>query len=215
MKKVIKKCSIGMISACAVLFIWAGAASAHVTVSPKISAPGAWETYTLKVPVEKNIATTKVALKVPKGVEIMSYQPVPDWKVKLDKDSSGKTKIVTWEATGPGISAGQFQQFYFVAKNPDKETKAAWDAFQYYKDGSVVEWTGDENSDSPHSITEITASTGIPNVTVHDDSKDRTDKTMKKDTKSENSRSNTLVITLTIVSLILSAAALIMAMRKK
>lgn len=119
-------------------------ASAHVSVVPEVSAPGAWETYTVKVPVEKDVATTKISLKVPADVELMSYQPIPEWNVTLDKDSSGKIKIITWEATGEGITAGQFQRFNFIAKNPEKETQAAWDTFQYYKDGSIVEWNGDE-----------------------------------------------------------------------
>ncbi|WP_256237491.1 DUF1775 domain-containing protein [Bacillus sp. EB600] len=62
-------------------------------------------------------------------------------------------------ATGEGILPGQFQQFVFTAKNPDRATKADWDAYQYYKDGSVVEWTGDEGSKSPHSITDIVKGT--------------------------------------------------------
>ena len=58
--------------------------SAHVTVKPATSDIGSWETYTIKVPVEKNIATTKVTLKIPSGVEFQQYEPVPDgkWKSK-------------------------------------------------------------------------------------------------------------------------------------
>ncbi|BBP87167.1 hypothetical protein BsIDN1_07850 [Bacillus safensis] len=57
--------------------------------------------------------------------------------------------------------AGQFQQFVFVAKNPEKAGEAAWDAYQYYKDGTVVEWTGDKDADKPHSITNIVASNTV------------------------------------------------------
>ncbi|ALA40394.1 nuclear export factor gle1 [Paenibacillus peoriae] len=147
--------SVGLIAAGALLF--AGMASAHVTVKPSISQPNAWETYTLKVPVEKNIPTTKVALKIPKEVVFKQYEPVPDWKVATEKDSSGKVTTVTWTTEKDGIQAGQYQRFSFVAQNADQNTAAAWDAFQYYSDGSIVEWTGDEGSNNPHSITEITA----------------------------------------------------------
>ncbi|MEK4458581.1 YcnI family copper-binding membrane protein [Paenibacillus sp. FSL R10-2748] len=147
--------SVGLIAAGALLF--AGMASAHVTVNPSISQPNAWETYTLKVPVEKNIPTTKVALKIPKEVVFKQYEPVPDWKVATEKDSSGKVTTVTWTTEKDGIQAGQYQRFSFVAQNADQNTAAAWDAFQYYSDGSIVEWTGDEGSNNPHSITEITA----------------------------------------------------------
>ncbi|MBE0338012.1 YcnI family copper-binding membrane protein [Paenibacillus sp. 23TSA30-6] len=147
--------SMGLIAAGALLF--AGMASAHVTVKPSVSQPNAWETYTLKVPVEKNIPTTKVALKIPKEVVFKQYEPVPDWKVATEKDSSGKVTTVTWTTDKDGIQAGQYQRFSFVAQNADQNTEAAWNAFQYYSDGSIVEWTGDEGSNNPHSITKITA----------------------------------------------------------
>ncbi|TKH44887.1 nuclear export factor gle1 [Paenibacillus terrae] len=147
--------SMGLIAAGALLF--ASMASAHVTVKPSVSQPNAWETYTLKVPVEKNIPTTKVALKIPKEVVFKQYEPVPDWKVSTEKDSSGKVTTVTWTTDKDGIQAGQYQRFSFVAQNANQNTEAAWNAFQYYSDGSIVEWTGDEGSNNPHSITKITA----------------------------------------------------------
>lgn len=147
--------SAGLIAAGALLF--AGMASAHVTVKPSVSQPNAWETYTLKVPVEKNIPTTKIALKIPKEVAFKQYEPVPGWKVETEKDSSGKVTTVIWTTEKAGIQAGQYQRFSFVAQNADQNTEAAWNAFQYYNDGSIVEWTGDEGSSTPHSITKITA----------------------------------------------------------
>lgn len=147
-------------SAAAATLLFAGVASAHVTVNPGESAPGAWQTYTIKVPVEKDIPTVKVALKIPDGVEFKQYRPIPDWGVELTKDDAGAVTAVTWTAEGDGIGPGEFQQFDFVAKNPDKETKVAWDAFQYYSDGSVVEWTGGDGAERPHSLTVISAEAG-------------------------------------------------------
>ncbi|WP_310177989.1 DUF1775 domain-containing protein [Neobacillus niacini] len=189
------------------LFFFASIASAHVTVVPKTSSTGAWETYTLKVPVEKEVATTKVTVKVPKGLEVESYQPVPGWKYTTEKDSSGKVKTFTFETTGDGILPGQFQSFVFVAKNPDTASKAAWDAFQYYKDGSVVEWTGDESSDSPHSITDIVTAT----TTDHHDTQPAAE---KKDTNTtaEKSKSNNA---LPIAAIAISAVALVLSFRKR
>lgn len=141
----------------AFLLLFAGIASAHVTVKPGSTAPGAWETYTIKVPVEKEIPTVKVALKIPEGLDFKQYRAIPDWKVELTKDSSDRITVVTWTAEGEGILPGEFQQFEFVAKNPDGDAELAWDAFQYYSDGSIVEWTGGEGSEKPHSITQVTS----------------------------------------------------------
>ncbi|MBO0960425.1 DUF1775 domain-containing protein [Neobacillus sp. MM2021_6] len=216
MKKTILKISKLLIPAVISLFFFTSMASAHVTVVPKTSVTGAWETYTLKVPVEKDVATTKVTVKTPEGVEIMSYQPVPGWTYTAEKDASGKVKTFTFEATGEGIRAGQFQQFVFVAKNPEKASKAAWDAFQYYKDGSIVEWTGDEKSESPHSITDIVTATS----TDHHDSAttehaEKTDKAPTADTENEDETSDSLPLILSGAAALLSLIALVLAIRKK
>ncbi|WML28413.1 DUF1775 domain-containing protein [Neobacillus sp. OS1-33] len=203
------------------LFFFSSLASAHVTVIPKTSTTGAWETYTLKVPVEKEAATTKVTIKAPQGVEIMSYQPVPGWTYSSEKDASGKVKTFTFEATGEGIQAGQFQQFVFVGKNPEKAAKAAWDAFQYYKDGSVVEWTGDEGSDAPHSITDIvTATTMDHHATQNTEDSDKTQKQETEKAKTEVTKkttetSNSLSLILSGIAALLSLASIIIAIRKK
>ncbi|WP_223594035.1 YcnI family copper-binding membrane protein [Neobacillus bataviensis] len=196
------------------LFLFASVASAHVTVVPKTSTTGAWETYTVKVPVEKESATTKVTIKAPAGIEIKSYQPVPGWKYSDEKDEKGIVKTFTFEATGEGILPGQFQSFTFVGKNPDTAGKAAWDAFQYYKDGSVVEWTGDEGADSPHSITDIVA--GAAEADHHDAKMEEPKKEEVKaaDVK-EDSDSNSLPLILSIISVVLSLGALVVAARKK
>lgn len=140
-------------AAIAGMLVFTGIASAHVTVKPAVSAPGAWETYTMKVPSEKEIPTTKVTLKVPESLSFKQYQPLPGWKVTTNKNDAGEITTVTWEAESGGIEAGQFQQFVFVGQNPDQDSELNWDALQYYSDGSIVEWTGEEGSELPHSIT--------------------------------------------------------------
>lgn len=217
MKRTMKKISKVFLPTVLGLFLFSTVASAHVTVAPKTSTTGAWETYTVKVPVEKDVATTKITLKAPAGVEIKSYQPVPGWKYSDEKDANGLVKSLTFEATGEGILPGQFQQFTFVGKNPENATKAAWDAFQYYKDGSVVEWTGDESAEKPHSITDIVAGTS----TDHHNDNAKMEETKKEVTKTETAKttdsdnSNTLPLILSVVSVLLSLVAMVLAIRKK
>jgi uncharacterized protein YcnI len=218
MKRTMKKISKVFLPTVLGLFLFSSVASAHVTVAPKTSTTGAWETYTVKVPVEKDMATTKFTLKAPAGVEIKSYQPVPGWKYSDEKDAKGIVKSITFEATGEGILPGQFQQFTFVGKNPENATKAAWDAFQYYKDGSVVEWTGDEGADTPHSITDIVAGTSTDG---HDDTA-KMEETKKEETKTEVAKTSaadksdsSLPLILSAVAVVLSLIALVRAFRKK
>lgn len=219
-------------TAAAGFLLFSGIASAHVTVKPAVSQPDAWETYTIKIPTEKEIPTTKVTLKVPEGVELMSYQPVPEWKITTEKDGAGKISSITWDATGAGIQAGEFQQFNFVAHNPGKETNVAWDAFQYYKDGSIVEWTGDEGSESPHSITKITTAAGVAEPADHGhdaaagDQQDQkqgdagtTDTTAPTPPAATDNSSTSGVQTATLVvsiaALVLSVISLVAALAKK
>ncbi len=145
------------IAICSIALIVLGfplAASAHVSVLPSESQTGAYETYTMKVPVEKESNTMKIVLKMPKGVTYVSYEPVVGFKTTFDESK----KVITWEATGAGILPGQFMRFSFTASNPEVATKLDWDAFQYYADGSIVEWTGDINSDTPHAVTTVNTS---------------------------------------------------------
>ena len=141
----------------AAFMLFAGFASAHVTVSPSVAQTSAWQTYTIKIPSEKDLPTTKITMKVPEGVAFKQYQPLAGWKITTEKNDSNEVTSITWEVDGDneGIIAGQFQQFNFVAQNPKTEAEVAWDAFQYYSDGSIVEWTGQPSDNNPHSITTI------------------------------------------------------------
>src|ERR1700730_14836212 len=160
-----------VVTALASTVLYTGIASAHVVVVPSTSNTGAWEKYTAKVPDERNKPTGKVTLKIPSGLEFEQYEPVPGWAFSLEKDSSGHTTTITWTTTADGILPGQFQEFNFVAKNPKTASKAAWDAFQYYKDGTIVEWTGAEGSKTPHSFTVISnAPTAKPSNQITDTS---------------------------------------------
>lgn len=144
----------------------AGVASAHVTVWPQQSTAGAFEKYTVRVPTEKDVPTVKIALNVPTGVTVEDLKPVPGWTYHLQKEN-GRVATVVWQATGSGIAPGEFQEFSFTAKNPSQPVNLAWKAYQYYKDGSVVEWTGPKGTQTPASITVISApaqSSGIGSV---------------------------------------------------
>ncbi|MBF2544007.1 YcnI family protein [Listeria seeligeri] len=125
--------------------------SAHVSVLPSESTVEAWETYTMKVPSEKNVASKKIVLKIPKNTSFESYEPVSGWKTTIDKENN----TVTWQTGGDGIEQGQFQRFSFTAKNPSETGDIAWNAYQYYEDGSIVEWVGAEDSETPHATTKI------------------------------------------------------------
>lgn len=137
------------------MFLATPTALAHVTVHPEESSTDAWEKYSVRIPVEKDINTTEVELKVPEGINFVNVMPVDDWDYEFEKDEDENIMGVTWTATDEGIGPNEFAEFFFVAANPSESGEFSWDAFQTYEDDSVVEWTGDPDADEPASVTEV------------------------------------------------------------
>src|SRR5438552_3264956 len=61
-------------------------ADAHVTLQPSTAAAGAFTRLDVRVPNERDDATTsKVEVQFPTGFADASYEPVPGWAVKVTK----------------------------------------------------------------------------------------------------------------------------------
>ena len=129
-------------------------ANAHVTVWPKTAAHGAYERYVVRVPNEKDVATTRVEIRFPAEVRISSFLDVAGWKLEVVTDSAGKITGAVWTGNLP---PKRFVEFPFVAVNPKEGERVVWPAFQTYAGGTIVEWTGPEGSKTPASVTTLTA----------------------------------------------------------
>ncbi|MBB6447230.1 YcnI family copper-binding membrane protein [Bacillus benzoevorans] len=152
MKKLVSL-TISMIAA---ITLFAGGASAHVTVQPQETLQGKYEVFTLRVPSENEAApTTKVEVKFPEEVNITRVEPKPGWTYEVQKDDTGKLTSITWTTEGNGLSATEFGQFLFQGKVGDDATELVWKAYQTYGDGSVVEWVGAADSEKPASVTVV------------------------------------------------------------
>ena len=130
-------------------------AQAHVTVKPGEAGIATFQTFTVSVPVEKDLPTTGVRLAIPAGVTAVMPNAKAGWKIDLthlaaeaggadQKDAERPRKQVTEIAwTGGVIPAGQRDEFVFSAKVPSTESTLQWKAYQQYQDGSVVAWERD------------------------------------------------------------------------
>jgi uncharacterized protein YcnI len=127
-------------------------ALAHAVVYPRASTPGAYERYVLRVPNEKNVATTRVEMRFPADVKVNSFEEVPGWQLEVVRDSAQRIVGAVWTGT---LAPERFVEFPFVAVNPKSTTSIQWLAFQSYADGQRVEWTGAEGTKSPASVTKI------------------------------------------------------------
>jgi uncharacterized protein YcnI len=191
---------------------FAGAASAHVVVYPQEVTQGSYEKFTVRVPNEKDIPTTKVKIDIPKDVEISRFEPKADWTYELEKDSSGLIKSVTWTATGEGLSATEFGEFSMQGKVGDSAEKIAWKAYQTYKDGSVVAWEGPADAELPASVTKVVK--GNTTTDAHGVATEETTDNADNEESEENSTSNIPLI-LSIIAVILGAVALMRSFVKK
>lgn len=131
-------------------------ALAHAVVFPRTSAPGAYEKYVLRVPNEKDTATTtRVEIQFPAAVRVISFGDVAGWQLQVRRDSTARIAGATWTGS---LLPERFIEFPFVAVNPSEETRLVWPVYQTYSDGERVGWIGPENGDEPASVTLIRAS---------------------------------------------------------
>ena len=130
-------------------------ASAHAVVFPKRSTHGAYEKYVLRVPNEKDVPTTRVEIRFPAGLRVVSFSDVAGWQLEEIRDSANAVVGAVWTGTLP---PERFVEFPFVAVNPKEDTTLVWPAYQTYSSGERVEWTGPADSEKPASSTTIAAS---------------------------------------------------------
>jgi uncharacterized protein YcnI len=135
------------------------AAAAHAVVYPKTSTPGAYEKYVLRVPNEKGVATTRIEIRFPPEIRVVSFADVAGWQLKTISDAAGRITGAVWTGTLP---PQRFIELPFVAVNPKTSATLTWPAFQTYADGDRVEWTGPESDKHPASATTIGTATNGP-----------------------------------------------------
>jgi uncharacterized protein YcnI len=126
------------------------AAWAHAHVSPSIVPASESQVFTLAVPTEKEDAsTTGVELTPPDGFSIDSFIPSPGWERDVQKTGSGEDAVITkisW--TGGDVPTDEDAAFSFLGSTDSGKTYT-FGVRQTYSDGSVVDWTGPESSDTP------------------------------------------------------------------
>ncbi len=132
--------------------IMAGAAWAHVEVSPSQVPAGGDETFTVEVPTEKEVPTTEVRLEVPEGFQVGGAQAPSGWQSEVQGNA------LVW--SGGEIPVAESEEFTFEATVPDEAGSFALDAIQTYGDGSVVEWTGAADSEEPAPVVEVASGGG-------------------------------------------------------
>jgi len=150
-----------LVVAAGTALVVAASASAHAHVSPPVVQAKSSYLFALAVPTEKeNLTTTKIEMTPPKGFGIDSFVAAPGWKRSVQQTGSGDNAVVTkvtWE--GGHVPTGEDATFQFLA-GTDASKSYTFDVRQTYSDGSVVDWSGPESSDTPAPAVEAKSSLG-------------------------------------------------------
>ena len=150
----------GMIVALAMaLLLVAAPAWAHVTIQPEEAPAGAFFAFVVRVPTEREDAsTTKIEVEFP-PLAFVSFQDVEGWKRTVEMRTleepldvfgepvSEVVGSVTW--SGGEIQSGEFQDFGFSARVPEDQEELEFPALQTYSSGEVVRWIGPPDADEP------------------------------------------------------------------
>jgi uncharacterized protein YcnI len=144
------------------VFLLAGPAWAHVTISPTSAPKGSDAVLSFTVPDESDSATTtQIAVFFPTDHPIAEalVQPIAGWTAKVetmsvttpihtdDGDVKEAVKSVTW--SGGHIVTGDFQQFSVSVGLPDDADSLEFKAIQTYSDGTTVNWIEDTTPGQP------------------------------------------------------------------
>lgn len=137
----------------------AESAFGHAEVSPPVVVAKHGQFFTLVVPTEaENATTTAVELTPPSGFSIDSFAPAPGWKRVAQTTGTGENALIqkiSW--TGGNVPAGEDAVFQFLA-SADTAKTYSFKVRQTYSDGTVVDWSGPETSDTPAPTVEAKSS---------------------------------------------------------
>ena len=123
---------------------------AHVVVTPRESAAGAEQIYTVRVPTEGTVSSTTLELDIPEGMHVMQVASGDGFTFDVKKDGS-RIVSITWKKE---IKPKEFSLFTFTAHNPPAGA-LQWKAHQTFADGSMRHWVGERGSKEPASVTTI------------------------------------------------------------
>lgn len=214
----------------AAMLVVPSVALAHVTVQPESVEGGSFAVVAFRVPNERdNASTTKVRVLLPEEQPVGSVRttPVPGWEIAtktrtLDEpidmfgeELSEVVSEVTWTATGKGVAPGQFQDFD-VSMGPLPESgEMVFSAVQIYSNGEKVSWNEVAVDDA------VEPEHPAPVLTIHpagEDSSgtagDQSADTAAVARSSDEGFGSTLSMALSVVAVLVSIGALLLAGRK-
>jgi uncharacterized protein YcnI len=222
---------IGIGAAVMAVLAMPGLAQAHVTVQPGSAEGGSFSVIAFRVPNEQDGArTTQLQVMLPDDQPIGSVQttPIPGWKITtktrhLDKpiEMFGEqldtvVAQVSWTATDGGIRPGQFQDFNLSLGQLPESGELVFNAVQTYSNGDRVDWnqiSADPSVEPEHPAPILTITPPAAKQDSTASGGQASDDEQVTATQGGNGSDTILPSVLSVVALLLSIVAVLLAWR--
>lgn len=137
-----------------VLGLTAAPAFAHAELDKKTIAAGTEADLVLTVPSEVDgVANSKVVVELPEGFKFRNCIASGNWACSFSQATDPSRDVITW-APVPGNTQG-IETFQLRVEAPAKNGDAKFEVNQFYANGDVVNWDGDEDSEHPGPVIEV------------------------------------------------------------
>ena len=127
--------------------------SAHLTVSPLQSKPGATQKYEARVHNEGKAAVTSIDLDIPEGVTVTEVAKPATGSFTTQK-AGDRITTITWTVE---VAPGKYLALPFTARNPEGGAELHWSLREHLADGSAVDWSDKPGSKEKGSVTKLSA----------------------------------------------------------
>jgi uncharacterized protein YcnI len=178
MKSLLRRLTLALLIAPAVVLLTAAAADAHVSVHPNTIPAEAFATVNVRVPGEQSGAhVTRVDTLLPPGFVSVAYENVPGWRTQVTYqklatpvqsdsgpiDTEVSQIIWTWQGPLGRVDNNQFIQFPLSLAIPASDTgrSLAFKTVQTYSNGQIVHWIGPPSTDTPSPTINVTRPSGV------------------------------------------------------
>jgi uncharacterized protein YcnI len=145
--------------ALALALAFSGTALAHARIGPGHVLKGDVQGFVLVVPGEKEgVATTGIRITIPEGFRLRAAGDVPGWTKKVTTEGTGedvRISAVSWTGSAPPSTTTVID----IVGSAAESGTYALPVRQTYGDGSVVDWSGPDGSDTPAPV--VTAASDL------------------------------------------------------
>jgi Domain of unkown function (DUF1775) len=144
----VRKALRGIVPGICFAVLLAATAAAHVDVLPAEATVNEAREFVIQVPVEREVATTRVKVTFPKQMVVVRFAATPGWTRRTIAAADGSIAGVVYDGR---VGRDEYAEFRLIA-TPVEQGSATWKVEQTYSDGVVKPWTGPPDEEGQASV---------------------------------------------------------------